>query len=49
MQKGSKRTLCGCCKKKKEEKLTQDQRDELAIQRWRKIWLLRDLLVTVDE
>jgi hypothetical protein len=38
-----------CCKKKRIVARTQLEKIELAKKRWKKVWLLRNILVTVDE
>ncbi|OMJ82391.1 hypothetical protein SteCoe_16931 [Stentor coeruleus] len=38
-----------CCKKKGKKVLDWHEKEELAKRRWRKVWLLRNLLTTVEE
>ena len=48
MTDGLKSLLC-CCRKKAAKIVDQQDRVELAKTRWRKVWIMRNLLLAADE
>ena len=42
-------SLFNCCKKRHKVVIDPIEREEIAKKRWKKVWLLRNILVTVDE
>ena len=42
-------SMRNCCKKRTKISIDPQERDEKAKKRWRKVWLLRNILITIDE
>ena len=48
MESPGKLSFLNCCKRRPLP-LSEEERNNLALKRWRKIWMLRNILITVDE